>query len=165
MDHRSVTGKRYAEVLSERLWSRIGAEHDARVSVDRGGCALANGGVSCTARDLAKVGRLMLDGGTVGSTRVVSAGFVAETLAGGDPELARAVVTRDVFPEISYRNQWWSSGTERGNVYGVGIHGQYLWLDPKTDTVIVKFSTLAAPVAVSATRDAAELFGDILDAS
>lgn len=107
----------------------------------------------------------MLDGGTALGRRVVSAAFVAETLAGGDPGLARGSVTREVFPEMSYRNQWWSSGNERGNVYGVGIHGQYLWLDPKSDTVIVKFSTLAAPVAISATRDATELFSDILAAS
>ncbi len=160
----SVTGERYAEVLSERLWSKLGAASDARVTVDRGGCSIANGGVSCTARDLARVGRLMLGGGSIDGQRVVSPEWIAQTLAGGNPSHAEFSPTREVFPGLSYRNQWWSTGNERGNVYGVGIHGQYLWLDPLTDTVIVKFSTLPAPVSLSDTRDATALFADIIAA-
>ncbi|MGO3148078.1 MAG: serine hydrolase domain-containing protein [Leucobacter sp.] len=160
----AATGSRYADVLSERFWSKLGASRDARVSVDRGGCAIANGGISCTARDLALVGRLMLGGGEINGVRVVSARWVGQTLAGGDPAHAAKSPTREVFPGLSYRNQWWSTGNERGNVYGVGIHGQYLWLDPITDTVIVKFSTLPAPVSLADTRAAAELFADIVTA-
>lgn len=160
----AVTGRRYADELSDRLWSKLGADHDARVSVDRGGCALANGGVSCTARDLARVGRLMLDGGVVAGERVVSEAWVRQTLAGGDPALAEASANRVVFPNLSYRNQWWSTGNERGNVYAVGIHGQYVWLDPLTDTVIVKFSTLPDPVRTVDLRAHVELFADVLAA-
>ncbi len=158
----AVTGNRYADELSNRLWSRLGADHDARVSVDRGGCAIANGGVSCTARDLARVGRLMLGGGSIDGRRVVSERWVRQTLDGGDPALAAASPNRAVLPGLSYRNQWWSAGNERGNVYGVGIHGQYLWLDPLSDTVIVKFSTLPEPVGAEALRAHVELFGELL---
>lgn len=160
----AATGKRYADVLSERLWSKLGADHDARVTVDRGGCAIANGGVTCTARDLARVGRLMLAGGELNGERIVSEGWVAQTLAGGNRDHASSAAVREVFPNVSYRNQWWSSGNERGNVYGVGIHGQYLWLDPQTDTVIVKLSTLPDPVRVADTRAAVNLFEDFLEA-
>ena len=158
----AATSSRYADVLSERVWSKLGASRDARVSVDRGGCAIANGGISCTAQDLALVGRLMLGGGEIDGVRVVSSEWVAQTLAGGNPEHAAQSPTREIFPGLSYRNQWWSTGNERGNVYGVGIHGQYLWLDPITDTVIVKFSTLPAPVSLADTRAAADLFADIV---
>lgn len=159
----SVTGQRYAAALSERLWSKIGALHDAHISVDRGGCATANGGVACTARDLARVGRLMLEGGSIGETRIVSAEWVAQTLAGGNQEHAKESLSREIFPGLSYRNQWWSTGNERGNVYGVGIHGQYLWLDPLSDTVIVKFSSLPDPVSLENSRAATGLFADIIE--
>ncbi|KZE91550.1 serine hydrolase domain-containing protein [Microbacterium sp. TNHR37B] len=160
-----VTGQRYADVLSERLWSRLGAEHDARVSVDRGGCALANGGVSCTLRDLARVGRLMLGGGEIDGRRIVSEEWVRQTLAGGDPALAADSPNRAVFPEVSYRNQWWATGNERGNVYAIGIHGEYLWLDPLTDTLVAKFSTQPAPVGTASLRAHAELFADLVAAA
>ena len=45
----------------------------------------------------------------------------------------------------SYKNQWWHMGNERGNVSAIGIHGQHLWLDPPTDSVIVKLSTWPEP--------------------
>lgn len=160
----SATGERYADVLSRRVWSRIGADHDARVSIDRGGCAIANGGVSCTARDLARIGRLMLGRGEIDGQRIVSQRWVDQTLAGGDPALAAASPNRAVFPNMSYRNQWWATGNERGNVYAIGIHGQYVWLDPISDTVVVKFSTQPAPVATESLRAHAELFQQLVDA-
>lgn len=142
----TVTGERYAEVLSGRLWSKLGAEQEARISIDRGGAAIANAGISCTARDLARIGRLMLDGGQAEDGRVVSEQWVAATMAGGDPSKWQSV-KRAVHPNGSYRNQWWATGNERGNVYAVGIYGQYIWLDPQADTVIVKYSS--EPIAVS----------------
>jgi CubicO group peptidase (beta-lactamase class C family) len=36
-------------------------------------------------------------------------------------------------------------GNDRGNVSGIGIHGQNLWLDPKSDSVIVKLSAWPDP--------------------
>lgn len=160
----AATGERFADALSRRVWSLIGADHDARVSIDRGGCAIANGGVSCTARDLVRIGRLMLGRGEIGGQRVVSRRWVDQTLAGGEPALASASPNRAVFPNMSYRNQWWATGNERANIYAIGIHGQYVWLDPLTDTVIVKFSTQPAPVATESLRAHAELFQQLVDA-
>ncbi len=159
-----VTDERYADVLSERLWSRLGCEREARIGVDLGGFSFANGGVACTARDLVRVGRLMLDGGTALGERVVSEAWVAETLAGADPALSAEARKREVFPNFSYRNQWWSVGDERGSVHAVGIHGQYIWLDPATDTVIVKFSSEPLPVSADSSRANARIFADVIAA-
>lgn len=140
-----VSGSRFVDLLSERLWAKLGADHDAAITVDTTGFGFANGGVSCTARDLARVGRLMLDGGEAPGGRVVSAEWVAATLAGGNP----AAMTDSHFPgdfaNGSYTRQWWCMGNDRGNVSGIGIHGQNLWLDPATDTVIVKLSSWPEP--------------------
>ena len=143
----SATGRRYADVLTERLWSKLGARQEARIAVDRGGSAIANAGICCTARDLALVGRLLLNGGRINGNRIVSREWVAATLAGGDPTKWQSV-KRAVHPHGSYRNQWWATGNERSNVYAVGIYGQYLWLDPVADVVIVKFSTSPDPVTL-----------------
>ncbi|MFT4231578.1 MAG: serine hydrolase [Leucobacter sp.] len=160
----SATGQRYAELLSDRLWSRLGCRHDARIGVDRGGFAFANGGVECTARDLARVGLLMLGGGEIEERRVVSEAWVAQTMAGGSPEHTARSPKRAVFPSFTYRNQWWSLGDGSGVVHAVGIHGQYLWLDPASDTVIVKFSSAPEAVDYENTRVTAELFADLIAA-
>lgn len=140
-----VTGLRYAEALSEFLWSRLDADRDALISVDATGFGYANAAISCTARDLARVGRMMLDGGVAPGGRVVAEEWTRSILDGGD----RAAMTyegwTDAYPDGSYTRQWWCTGNERGNVSAIGIHGQNLWLDPAADAVIVKLSVWPDP--------------------
>ncbi|MDP3209381.1 MAG: serine hydrolase, partial [Rhodoglobus sp.] len=157
----AVTTKRYHEILAERVWSHLGAKSDASITVDSSGFAFANGGISCTARDLARVGELMLNGGRVGDRRVVSAEWVRTTMAGGDPDAARGLPHQFVHPNGSYKNQWWATGNSRGNVYAAGIHGQYIWLDVPTQTVIVKFSSAPEALGKTMTADHAQLFTDL----
>ncbi|MBC9926016.1 MULTISPECIES: serine hydrolase [unclassified Leucobacter] len=140
-----VTGQRYVDALSERLWSKLGADLDATLTVDRVGFGYANGGISCTARDLARVGRLILDGGVAPGGRVVSEAWAQSVLAGGNQKAMTDEGYTSFYPNGSYTRQWWSTGNERSNVSGIGIHGQNLWLDPLTDSVIVKLSTWPDP--------------------
>jgi len=156
----AVTGTRFAEALGTELWSKLGCDEDADITIDRGGFAFANGGISCTLRDLARVGEMMLRGGLVGDTRVIASDWVTDTIRGGD----RAAVARDspfqrVHPRGSYRNQWWVTGSDRGNYYAVGIHGQFIWVDPLSDSVIVKFSSWPEPITEQLNRSHAAAFG------
>ncbi|MGO4146508.1 serine hydrolase domain-containing protein [Paenarthrobacter sp. YAF11_1] len=140
-----VTGLRYSEALSTYLWSKLDADRDATITVDPAGFGFANGGVSCTARDLARVGQLMLDDGKGPLGRVVSPEWVGSILKGGNREAMADSSFTAIHPHSSYTRQWWCTGNERGNVTGIGIYGQYLWIDPATDTVIVKLSTWPEP--------------------
>lgn len=132
-----ASGLRYVEALSIYLWSKLGADHDATISVDSTGFGFANAAISCTARDLARVGRMMLDGGEAPGGRIVPQDWVERVFAGGDPK----AMDQRVMPGGSYTRQWWCFGNERGNVSAIGIHGQNLWLDPRSDSVIVKLSS------------------------
>lgn len=157
----AVTGCRYADLLAERLWQPMGCEDDASITVDRSGFAFANGGISCTARDLVRVGRVMMGDGAIDGVRVVSSEWVSATMAGGDPALASRLAIQQVHPGVSYRNQWWSTGNERGAVYAAGIHGQFIWLDPPSGTVVVKLSSCPDPVTTEWNRLHAGLFADL----
>ena len=68
-----VGGVPYADLVSRELWSRIGAEQDAEITVDRHGCALADGGMSASLRDLGRFGQMILEGGRVGGEQIVPA--------------------------------------------------------------------------------------------
>ena len=63
------SAERFADAMSRLLWSRIGAEHDAEITVDRHGNALSDGGISVTLRDLARFGQLYLLGGAWAACR------------------------------------------------------------------------------------------------
>ena len=142
-----VTGNPYPQVLSERVWQRIGATFSANITIDDLGDSVASGGISATTRDIALLGQLMLDRGLMDGVEVVSAGWIENTENGAPPSVASVGYMQALHPGGSYRNQWWITKGENREIYGVGIYGQYLWVDPENGTVIMKFSTL--PVATS----------------
>ena len=60
-----VTGKAMAQLVSERIWQKIGAEEDAFVIVDPTGMAACGGGMNIALRDLARFGEMMRNRGGV----------------------------------------------------------------------------------------------------
>jgi CubicO group peptidase (beta-lactamase class C family) len=135
-----AAGDRFASLLGHHLWRPMGAGADAMVTVDRIGTARAAGGISATPRDLALVGELVRKQGS----GIVPSGFVADLWS---RKRRGAWVDGDqleLFPEGSYRNYWYETGN--GELAAIGIHGQWIWIDPTTATVIVKLSSQALPV-------------------
>ncbi len=101
-----TTGQSLTDLLSARIWSRIGAEQDAYYTVDSIGTPFAGGGLSAGLRDLARVGQLILDGGMLDGERLFPAAAVERIRAGGD----RAAFARAGYRQIpggSYRGMWW----------------------------------------------------------
>ena len=66
-----AAGVRMADLVSTLIWAPIGAEYDAEITCDGLGSAVHDGGVSATARDLARFGKMLLDDGWVGPRRIV----------------------------------------------------------------------------------------------
>ncbi|GAB3189831.1 serine hydrolase domain-containing protein [Nesterenkonia suensis] len=159
-----ATGARYVDQVADRLWSRLHPDQDAMVTVDRSGFAHADGGISCTARDLARVGELVLAGGQAPGGRVVTAEWADRILGGGDRRAMGETSWTSVYPGGSYTRQWWCTGNGRSNVTGLGIHGQHLWLDPQTSMVIVKLSSWPQPDDESDHRRQALLLEDLTTA-
>lgn len=140
-----ATGLRYADLVSERLWKPLGAEAPAYVTVDRIGGARAAGGMCVTLRDLARVGRLMLQDGAREGRQVIPESWVRDIRENGDP---KAWADGDFFEsfegrDMAYRSKWYVRPD--GLTHGIGIHGQYLFADPARDLVIAWFSSDGDP--------------------
>jgi CubicO group peptidase (beta-lactamase class C family) len=159
-----VTGLRYADVLSAELWAPLQQSREALITVDTGGFAFANGGIACTARDLARVGELMLREGTREGAEIVPASWVAETMSGGNREAAAGSIFQAIHPNGSYHNQWWITGDAHGSIYAAGIYGQFIWVDPTADVVIVKFSSWPEAIREEWSRSHSALFREIIAA-
>ena len=147
-----VASQDMRELLAAWLWSRMGASHDAIYTVDSTGFPYAAAGLCATMPDIARFGRLLLDGGTWGSQEIVPKAWISETWSGPGALLdTTEPSTREklrVQPAISYHNQWWRLGDGRGSAFVPGLLGQYIWLDPTSDVVIVKLSSV--PIALDA---------------
>jgi len=153
-----VTGKSYAHLIEEELWKPLGARTAATVTLDDQGLAVGNGGISCTARDLALFGQLVLDQGIINGHQVLPKSWVEQTINGASKDVAVPVYLSSLHPAGSYKNQWWITGSPAREIYAVGIYGQYIWIDPSTRTVIVKFSSIPIPVDPTHSRMHMSLF-------
>jgi len=140
-----ASGQRFAELMESLLWKPMGAEHAASITVDRLGAARTAGGISVSLRDLARVGEMMRCHGFANGTQVIPGRFVDELYSLGDRGAWIKGDLQMLAPEGHYRNQWYVSGPE-GVMMAVGIHGQWLYADPRSGVTIAKVSSQPLPV-------------------
>lgn len=149
-----VTGRSVAQLLSERIWSRLGAEQDAYMSVDSIGTPFAGGGLSTGLRDLARFGEMIRNNGAFNGRQIIPAMAVADIRRGGNPaDFARAGY--ELLPGWSYRNMWWVTHNEHGAFMARGVHGQALYIDPAAEMVIARVAS--TPVAGNSANDPTSL--------
>jgi CubicO group peptidase (beta-lactamase class C family) len=122
--------------LQDRLREPLGSEDEAVWSTDhedgleRTWCCLAT-----SARDLARLGQLMVDDGVWEGTRLIPSEWVEASLT---PvfEPARWPAEYGEGPLANYGLGWWQ--TIGGPWLALGKDGQYLYLDPEHDVVVVR---------------------------
>lgn len=142
-----ASGQRISDLLREKLWLPLGAASEASIAVDMEGTARTAGGISVTPRDLARVGEMMRQGGMANGRRVVPEAWVRDTVAtGGSSEAWQRGTMAFLFPKGKYRNKWYQTGADSGAFCGIGIHGQWLYVNPKAEVVIAKMSSQPEPV-------------------
>ena len=154
----AASGVRMPELMSEVLWSRLGAEHDASIGVDSVGTGMFDGGVNACLRDLVRFGSLYLsDGVSPTGQQVVAPAWIADTLAGGPDSRAAFAASPDDnrMPGGMYRNQCWFPYPDANVLLCLGIHGQMIYVNQAADLVAAKLSSWPLP------QDATKLFPTI----
>ncbi len=149
-----VSGRSVAQLLSERIWSRLGAEQDAYMTVDSTGTPFAGGGLSAGLRDLARFGEMIRNDGRCNGQQVVPAGAIADIRRGGRKDDFAQAGYR-LLEGWSYRNMWWITHNEHGAFMARGVHGQALYIDPAAKMVIARFAS--HPIAANAANDPTSL--------
>jgi hypothetical protein len=91
-----ATGQRFADLMSRYIWKPMGAQHSAYITVDRLGaprCAVDRlgaprcaGGICATARDLARLGQVVADGGACEGTQIISAAWIDDIAQNGSAD-------------------------------------------------------------------------------
>lgn len=126
---RALKGKTITAYLEERVWKPLGMEYDATWSLDKekNGLEKTFCCINARARDFSKIGRLYLHKGNWNGRQIVSQEWVkqstvADTTNGG----------------ISgYKFQWWLPSAN-GDFTAKGILGQYVYVDPNKNLIIVR---------------------------
>ena len=126
----------------------MGAECSAYITVDQLGAPRCAGGICATVRDLARVGQLLVDHGVCGGTQVIPSGWIDDITLNGSEEAWAAGVFAPFFPgrRMHYRSKWYVDVDEAPLLFGLGIHGQYLFVDRRNRIVIAIMSSQPNPL-------------------
>ncbi|MBB1091295.1 serine hydrolase [Rhodopseudomonas palustris] len=145
-----ASGQSLADLLSQRIWQKLGAEEDAYFMVDSIGTASGGGGLNTTLRDLARFGEMIRNNGRFNGQQIVPAEAIADIRKGGDAaKFAKAGYK--TLPGWSYRDMWWITNNANGAFAARGIHGQSIYIDPKAEMVIVRYAS--HPYAANGVND------------
>lgn len=134
----AATGQNIADYASNKLWQKIGAERDAQWNLDaEGGIEKAYCCFYSNALDFARFGYLYLRGGNLNGAQIVPADFVKQS------SQAHLIPDDSGKPTTYYGYQWWRydlpiNGKVENVFYARGILGQYIFVFPEHDLVIVR---------------------------
>lgn len=127
-----ATGIHYADYLSEKVWKPLQMESVALINIDsrKHHVAHAFGGITCTLKDLAKIGRLYLNNGVWDGKRIVSEEWIH--------------LTTDFNPKLCYHYSWYDVRYENFRTgqypgfYALGICNQVLYVNPYKNLIMVR---------------------------
>ncbi len=141
-----ASGLRFADLMAALLWQPMGAERDAYVTLDRLGAPRTAGGICATLRDLARIGELMRCRGLAEGRQVVPGRWVDDICSNGDPRTWAKGDMRALLPNGRYRSTWYMTGNDHDAFFALGIHGQWIYVDPPSGVVIAKQSSQPQPI-------------------
>ncbi len=137
---RVLAPKTIAEYMQERVWTPLGMASEGVWSLDHPGDGLEKTWCCLAAAppDYLKLGRLYLQGGVWEGQQVLPAEWVREsTQVGAIPEALWDANYRRI-GVWNYGYQWWLLSEEDGSYLANGKDGQYLYVNPAKDTVILR---------------------------
>ena len=128
-----TTGTSVADFMATRLWQPLGAEADATWNLDseQSGFEKLESGLNARAVDFARFGLLFLHDGEWNGRRIVSESWV-RAATGADTGTDQAYYH-------GYRYFWWLDVERPGRFYAFGKYGQYIYIAPDADVVVVRF--------------------------
>lgn len=136
---KKVTGQSLSSYYQERLWKPLGMQDEGEWIIDNTGMEVALGGLNMSLRDYAKIGQLALHKGNWKGTQLVSEDWINRSITPDAPHLMPGKQEHSNNVQ-GYGFQWWIPEIHEGDFYAVGIHDQYVYVQPNAEIVIACLS-------------------------
>jgi CubicO group peptidase (beta-lactamase class C family) len=135
----NATGTSISRYLEEKIWKQAGMEQDASFSIDseKKRFEKVGDGFNARAMDLLRLGKLLLDSGAYRGQQLIPADWIAESTS-----FEKSIPSN--WNNTNYNYLWWV--LKNGDYYANGHFGQYIYVSPRTKTVIVRLGEESAGI-------------------
>ncbi len=137
----AATGENMVDYMSDRLWSKIGMEFNARwwTESETGGMGISGSGMNAALRDYARFGQFFMEQGKLGDRALLPIGWTKQATT-------PFAIGAKTFP---YGFMWWIPELDdpilSGSFQAEGIYGQYIHVNPTEELVVVLACARAKP--------------------
>lgn len=133
-----ATGQNLSQYMEDKLWTKIGVQQEAYWTLNNDK-ELAMGGLSVSLRDYARFARLYLNNGVYDGKQIIPEQWVKDSLDASAP-YSKPGADGIPYAALGYGYQWWiPAGTEQ-EFAAIGVYGQWIYVNPTSNTIIVKMS-------------------------
>jgi CubicO group peptidase (beta-lactamase class C family) len=126
-----------SEFMQERLFDPLGMQ-TAIPRFDASGNFVGSSYVYATARDFARFGYLYLNDGMWDGSRLLPEGWV---------DYSRTPIARDPENDLDYGAHVWMFPNDPGSIAALGYEGQFTWVSPERNLVVVRLGKTNAEYA------------------
>lgn len=134
---RGATKQKMVPWLQEKLWKKAGMESYANVQIDNASLELGFCCIKATLRDFGRYGLIYANSGELNGQQILPKEWV-------DMSTKAVIYPKGMLSPsetmMGYGNQWWIPNDNAGDFLAVGLYGQFIYVDPEHDIVIVKTS-------------------------
>ena len=156
------TGKKYAHYFYEKLMKPLGAKDDAYVTLYRMGTSRAAGGICISASDIMSICEMVRTfGKNDQGAQVFPENWIKDMLNSETDKRFNLDGHYDIFPEGLYRSKWYRPYTSQNILFGLGIHGQWIWIDFDKELSIVCLSSEPKPIIANNIKQMSDVFNQI----
>lgn len=128
-----ATGVPFSQYLQEKVWKPLDMEADALITLDdsKHRQAKAYGGLVTNVRDLAKIGRLYINGGEYDNKRIVSKEWIDRSTHSALENEAYSFGWNNITTRVDGKD------VVTPRFFAIGLYGQVLFCDPTQNLIFV----------------------------
>ena len=144
-----VTKEKFSNVFSNYIFQKCEPKNEAYITLDPKGAPRTAGGICMTIDDLSKLAEMVRCKGSLGNKQIIPENLMVELI---DYENKFPWISKEkgiLFPKGGYRSKWYQTGLQNKEICAIGIHGQWIWIDPVRKISILLFSSRKKPLSPS----------------
>ena len=134
----------FANQFSKNILQPCGGAYPGYITLDTLGVPRVSGGMCLGLHDLLLIGEMVRNQGSLQGVQVVPSTWILDIMSPRDNSIWRAQKDSDgprLFKNGNYRSLWYQTGLADQEICAIGIHGQWLWINPQKELVIVKLAS------------------------
>ena len=147
---RALGAETVTQFADRRLWATLGMKHPGIWATDRehGGLERTWCCLALSAIDLAKIGKLYLDRGRWNGRQLIPERWVQSSTRPAIPVDRWPAPAREM-GFLNYGYQWYVVDPREGDFSAFGKDGQFLYVNPQTETIVVRLGWSLGTLATS----------------